>query len=55
MPRLKKEQTELVNFKIKKDEKKAIMAKAKKYAGGNLSFWLRYAALHFVPSKKDLA
>lgn len=45
----------LVNLKVHKDELKAIMGKAKKYAKGNISFWLRYAGANHIPKRKDLA
>ncbi len=44
----------MVNFSATEAEKKAIQALADKYADGNLSAWLRYAALHCKPAKGDL-
>jgi hypothetical protein len=44
----------LVNFKVTTEELKLLTAKAKKYAGGNVSFWLRHAGLHHIPKSKDL-
>ncbi len=45
----------LINFKVTVAEKKKIVALAKKYAGGNVSLWLRYAAMNCKPRKIDLA
>ncbi len=45
----------LINFKVTAAEKKSIAALAKKYAGGNVSLWLRYASMHCKPRKIDLA
>lgn len=35
-------------------ERAHLKAMAKKYTGGNLSEWIRYAALYFKPRKRDL-
>lgn len=43
----------LVNVKVWPNEKKIIIAKAKKYTGGNVSSWLRFAALKCVPSATE--
>ncbi len=45
----------LINFKVTAAEKKKIVALAKKYAGGNVSLWLRYASMNCTPRKADLA
>jgi len=50
----KKPKPPLITFKATDEEKKAMEALAKKYARGNLSHWLRHAALHYVPSQKHL-
>lgn len=44
----------LVNIKVTPLEKKAIKALADRYAKGNLSLWLRYAAINCRPRKEDL-
>lgn len=49
------EEVTLINFKTTKGEKKALQTKANKFADGNLSFWLRYAALNHTPKKTDMA
>jgi hypothetical protein len=36
------------------DEMKTVLANAHTYTQGNVSEWLRYAALHFKPGKGDL-
>jgi hypothetical protein len=50
-----KEKPVLVNLKVMKKELKALTAKARKYAGGNLSLWLRHAGTNHIPKRKDLA
>lgn len=49
----KRKQThlELVNFKVTKQTHSAIIAQAKKFAKGNTSAWLRYAAMNHKPAK----
>ncbi len=49
------EKSETVNLKLSPSEKAEILAKARKYAGGNLSLWLRLAGAMFTPAKRDLA
>lgn len=44
----------LMSFAANDEEKAAIQAKADKYAGGNLSLWLRKAAVSFTPNSSDL-
>lgn len=44
-----------MNFKITTPERRRILAKAKKYAGGNLSGWLRQAGLNHDPVKLKLS
>lgn len=43
-----------VNIKLSPEEKKILLIKAKKYANGNLSLWLRYAGANCTPPAKDL-
>lgn len=45
----------LINLKVYEEDLKALMARAKKYTGGNLSLWLRYSGLNHIPKRKDLA
>jgi hypothetical protein len=45
----------LINVKLDKKVLDAIGAQARKYAGGNVSLWLRYAGVHCVPKRKDLS
>lgn len=55
LKRPKKEKPTLINFKVVKSDLKAIEARAKKFAGGNLSLWLRHAGLKYTPKRKDLS
>lgn len=48
------EKNKIRNFKAKPSEFKTIEANAKKYAGGNVSHWIRHSAMNYVPLKKDL-
>lgn len=41
----------LINFKASHKERSVIAARAKKFAKGNISGWLRYAGLNYVPPK----
>jgi len=50
----KSARTRLVNIKCTKFEITRIQGLADKYAAGNKSEWMRYAALHFRPRKDDL-
>jgi hypothetical protein len=50
-----KDQPQLVNLKVTKKEKRMLQALADSYTAGNLSEWLRYAGLHFIPRKSDMA
>lgn len=43
-----------LNIKISEVEEREIRELAKKYADGNVNGWVRHAALHYRPSKKDL-
>lgn len=51
----KKAKPSLINLKVDKKSLNAIIARAKKYAGGNVSLWLRYAGMTCTPKRKDLA
>lgn len=53
-PQTRKSSLTLVNFKCAGKDLKAILANAKKHAGGNYSAWLRHAALHFKPKKGEV-
>lgn len=49
-----KEVPKLMNFKANTEDRKVIAARAKKYAKGNVSLWLRHAAMNYTPKRKDL-
>lgn len=51
----RKEKPTLVNFKLNRKDLKALTARAKRYANGNISLWLRHAGLNHVPRRKDLS
>ena len=40
-------------FKVNSEEMKTILARAHGFTDGNISEWLRYAAIHFCPKKED--
>ena len=44
----------LVNFRVTKGELEEIKALAKKYAGGNLTAWLKYTAINYKPKKSEV-
>lgn len=48
---LKKEKQTMISMQLPIPLLKQIKAKAKKYASGNVSAWMRYAAANFDPKK----
>lgn len=52
--KIHKEKPKLINLKVNKLELALVLAKAEKFADGNLSLWLRHAGTHYVPKRKDL-
>ena len=44
----------IVNIKVGGKDRSGLSAKAKAYAKGNLSAWLRYAGLRYVPKKGEV-
>lgn len=44
----------LINLKISENELQEIKKKADKYTNGNLSAWLRYAAIKFNPTQGQI-
>jgi hypothetical protein len=50
----KKKETATISLRLEKAELEKISEKAKLYADGNNSEWIRYAALNFEPSDDDL-
>lgn len=52
IPALKKDHLEkTVNVRVTETERSLIEKLARKYAGGNISAWMRHAALKFKPEK----
>jgi hypothetical protein len=49
-----KKKRKLINLKVSPEELKLIQGKAKKYANGNTSAWIRYAATQLSPKRKDV-
>jgi hypothetical protein len=47
-----KEKLGLINLKVTSSLRKKLSIKAKKYADGNLSKWLRHAGLNYTPDTK---
>ena len=45
----------MIAARVSADEYRVIEQKAKQYAGGNVSEWIRYASVNMVPRKDDLA
>lgn len=46
-----KSQLSLLNLKVTERDRKAFNARAKEYANGNVSAWLRMAGINFRPAK----
>lgn len=51
---LAKEVRIVQNFKANSEEIKKIKENADKYAGGNVTAWIRYAAMNCIPKSQDL-
>jgi hypothetical protein len=43
----------VVPFRVNAEEMKLLIAQAHGHTKGSISEWVRYAALHFAPKKKD--
>lgn len=55
MPKLKEDKkTKYLSIKISESDHAKIILQAKKYTGGNVSRWIRYAAIKLTPKKEDL-
>ncbi len=48
-----KNKVENLTFRCTKDERMQIRRKAALYCEGNISEWILYAALNFIPDKED--
>lgn len=44
----------MMNVKLTEDEFSRIFSNARKFAGGNISAWVRYAAMNLAPKQGDL-
>jgi hypothetical protein len=44
----------VLTFKVNHEEMSSILARSIKFTKGNLSEWIRYASMNFIPTKKDL-
>lgn len=44
----------LLNLKVSGKDRSHLLTLAKKYAGGNLSAWLRHSALNYKPGKTEV-
>lgn len=51
---IKPKKINMVNVKFSDQEKDLLKKKAKQYTGGNVSEWIRYAALRLNPPQSDL-
>lgn len=51
----KKPKRQLFTLKVSKEELETFREKAQIYAGGNISAWIRYAALKYAPVDKEIA
>lgn len=49
-----KQKKKNVNFKMSSDELEMARVRAEKYAGGNLSAFIREAILKYIPPQEDL-
>lgn len=44
----------IVPFRVNAEEMKVLISRAHGYTEGSIGEWVRYAALHFSPNRKDL-
>jgi hypothetical protein len=44
----------VVSFKVNSEEMREILARARAYAQGNVSEWVRFASVKLKPAKEDL-
>lgn len=51
---VKPTKSEMINLKLTRNERRMIQARADKYTGGNVSEWIRYAAINLEPRIQDL-
>lgn len=51
---IKPTKSEMINLKLSRGERRLIQAKADKFSGGNVSEWIRYAAINLEPRIQDL-
>ena len=45
--------TIMVNIRVTEVEKRKMQDKANKHTDGNLSAWVKYAAINYIPKKPD--
>lgn len=55
LKKLVKEAMRMIGFRVSDSEFKVIEAKAKKYTGGNVSEWVRYASINMEPKATEIA
>jgi hypothetical protein len=51
---IKDRKKHLINFKITDHERLRIEAMAKSFSNGNISAWIRFASLNYIPKKGEL-
>lgn len=44
----------ILTVRVNAQEMQTVLARAHGFTEGNIGEWIRYAALNFVPAKKDL-
>ncbi len=50
----KKQTAKPISVRFSSEEIKRLASHAKKYTGGNVSKWVRFASINHVPRKRDL-
>lgn len=51
---MKKQKTKPIHVKMSEAQLRALKKKANRHCEGNLSKWMRYAALHFIPHEGEI-
>lgn len=54
LKRCRREKASLFNFRYNDEEREKIKAKADRFTYGNMSAWIKYAALELEPRPEDL-
>jgi hypothetical protein len=54
LKKMVKQELKPINFKCADSDREKIVEKAKEFTKGNVSEWIRHAAMNYSPPKRDL-